>query len=95
MRKITSLIMIIIVFFVVVLSTFYIAHEYHHECDGDECPICILIEQCENTLKQIKDGIPSGFHFIIPLFFVMTQLLYCVTYIISETLVSNKIRMNN
>lgn len=95
MRKITSLTMIIIVFFVVVLSTFYIAHEYHHDCDGDECPICILIEQCENTLKQIKDGISSGFRFIMPLFFVMTQLLYCVTYIISETLVSNKIRMNN
>ena len=95
MRKFTSIILVTIIFFVVLLSTFYIAFEYEHDCTENECPICCLMEQCESTLKQIKDGIVIGFRINIPIFFIAIQFIYLTTNIITNTLVSNKIRLND
>ena len=42
------------------LSTYCIAFEYGHECDHDECPICHLVSQCEQTLHQLKTAYASS-----------------------------------
>lgn len=95
MKKIASLLLITILFLVVMLSTFFIANEIHHHCDGDECPICILIEQCENTLKQIKYGFVNYYKFALFLLIISIVHISHIFYLIEDSLVSQKIRMNN
>ena len=58
-KRIAAGIMGILMLFIVLFSAFYIAAEADHDCTGEDCPICACIQQCENTLHQIGDGIAS------------------------------------
>ena len=37
---------------VVFFSLFFVIHEAHHECTGEDCRICARIEACINTVKS-------------------------------------------
>ena len=43
---------VIVAFF----SLLFIAKEAHHDCTGEDCPVCACIHQAEQTLKQIGSG---------------------------------------
>ncbi len=43
---------VIVAFF----SLIVIAKEAHHDCTGEDCPVCACIHQAEQTLKQIGTG---------------------------------------
>ena len=43
---------VIVAFF----SLLFIAKEAHHDCTGEDCPVCACIHQAEQTLKQIGTG---------------------------------------
>ena len=80
------------------VSSAYIAHEaaHHHECSGENCPICQFIAQVE----QVRRGFGS---------ILLALLLICFTLAVrrdwcafpsaelpaSGTLVGRKIRLNN
>lgn len=38
------------------LSVLFIAHEADHDCSGEGCPICELIQMVENNIRQIGSG---------------------------------------
>lgn len=97
MKKTTSIILILILSILVMLSTYCIAFEYGHECDHDhdECPICHLVSQCEQTLHQLKTAYASTLYVNISLLFVIVQIYYFATIVLSNSLVSNKVRLNN
>lgn len=95
MKKTTSIILILILSTLVMLSTYCIAFEYGHECDHDECPICHLVTQCEQTLHQLKTAYASALYVNISVLFVIVQIYYFATIVLSNSLVSNKVRLNN
>lgn len=95
MKKTTSIILILILSILVMLSTYCIAFEYGHECSHDECPICHLVTQCEQTLHQLKTAYVSALYVNISLLFVIVQIYYFATIVLSNSLVSNKVRLNN
>ena len=80
------------------VSSAYIVHEaaHHHECSGENCPVCQFIDQVERVLR--------GFGMIL-----LALLLICFAPAVrrdwcafisanllpSGTLVSRKIRLNN
>lgn len=73
----------------------FIALESEHECDGDECPICTCIEICINIINSTKDAIRSS----VPVF-LFVAFVYVSHYIMfcgirKQTLVSQKVRMND
>jgi len=81
--------------FVMLLSPLYLAMEIDHDCHGDDCPICELIARCENTLRQF-----SGLDFApaviwMPFACLMLTLAASDHFVFSETLVSQKIRLND
>lgn len=80
---------------VMLFSAFYITLEATHDCDGDSCPVCAMIQQCENNLNQIGSG--------LILVAVITGIAYLLSVCVKKadgffmypTLVSNMVRLNN
>ncbi len=42
-----------VLFFAVLLSVIFIAHETDHNCIGDGCSVCARIAVCETVLRNI------------------------------------------
>lgn len=93
--RITAGIMGLMMLFIVLFSSFYIAAEADHDCCGEDCPICACIHQCENTLRCIGDGISVLSSGIILFLFVLLAAALFVTAAPSDTLISRKVRLNN
>ncbi len=93
--RITACIMGLMMLVIMLFSAFYIAAEADHECSGEDCPICACIQQCENTLRSIGDGISVSSSVIIPFLFVLLGAVLFVIAVSSDTLISRKVRLNN
>ncbi len=94
--KIVSGIIAMMMLLYIVFSTFFISLEANHKCEDEEnCPICVCMQICQNTLHQISD-----FTAVAVVSFVPVLLCVGVSFVISdnlvkETPVSYKIRMND
>ncbi|MBO4386698.1 MAG: hypothetical protein J5817_06725 [Treponema sp.] len=66
-----------------------------HECSGDDCPVCLLIQSAKNTLASVENPANTqGFlHSVLPSLIFILFLSHL--YICGETPVSKKIRKNN
>lgn len=76
-------------------SAFFIAAETGHDCSGEDCPICVVLEQCENTLHQMNGGLTAVIALILPITFFLPAYSLFVCDQSSKTPVSNKVRLNN
>lgn len=94
-NKIAAGIMGIMLLVIVLFSSFYIAVEADHHCTGEDCPICACIQQCENTLRGIGDGTAAQSSAVIPVIFILFFSALFVAEFSQETLVSQKVRLNN
>lgn len=78
-------------------SLFVIVKEADHDCLGDHCPICSVIEKAEESLHNTTDGKPVV-TFTIPVIFVFVEsfaVFVSFSFVSSFSLVTQKIRMNN
>ena len=95
-KKIAAGIIATMMLLYIVFSTFFISLEANHKCDNEEnCPICVCMQICQNTLHQISD-----FTAVAVVSFVPVLLCFGVSFVISdnlvkETPVSYKIRLND
>ena len=81
--------------FVIGLSFFYVAAEAGHECEDEDCPICMCVEECENVLRQIGNTVlPLAIAFVPAIFVILTKKSFSVR-IAGGTLVSRKVRLND
>ncbi len=78
----------------VLTSLFYIADEMHHECEGEDCPVCRCIELCEAHLNRIASGAAL---IVIPILCLMAVLLCTEAFRLflpAITPVSERVRMD-
>ncbi|MBR2834857.1 MAG: hypothetical protein IKE43_03970 [Coriobacteriales bacterium] len=94
-NRITSTIMGLMLVALVLFSSFYLVAEANHDCSGEDCPICECIQQCIQTLQQIGEGAVSLTAAVIPAFACLILVFLPVTLLPQNTLVSNKVRLNN
>lgn len=78
----------------IILSVGYVVKEANHDCTGEDCPVCVQIEQCLNNFRTLGTGtrIQSEI-FVIEKFFEPTFFLY-VCLIVSFTLTKQKVRLD-
>lgn len=79
-----------------VSTLFYTAHEMHHECSGDDCPICYIIQNSLHSLKLFS--LALTFFFIYRIFKNTRKnksIIFAKSVLESTNLVSQKIRLNN
>ena len=78
-----------------VFSTAYLAHESDHECSGENCPVCVQLQQCVANFQLAGSGLPPAPPHIgiPPTFDGMSPV--AVVELPSLTLVSLKVRFND
>ena len=80
---------------VVLFSAVFVAAETFHDCQGDECPVCEILQQCENNLNQLGSGIIPLAVAIIAAFYLFAGVSDTGVFRIFSTPVSNMVRLNN
>ncbi|MBO7095486.1 MAG: hypothetical protein J6V94_00825 [Lachnospiraceae bacterium] len=93
--KFLPLILSAVMFLLMAFSAFYIAEETVHECSGEECPICECLQICEGILYETQ-----GARLIIISALIAYALICRIgmtgsTVFSFDTLVSEKVRMDN
>ena len=56
-RRFISVLLILLIFFVLFASYYFILHETRHDCSGEDCPVCALVAICRNTLRSFSIGL--------------------------------------
>lgn len=87
----TCAVFVIVAFF----SLLFIAKEAHHDCAGEDCPVCACIHQAEQTLKQIGTGSAETVGAFAPQFPLVVAFLCFPLFVPVGSLISQKVRMNN
>ena len=81
----------------IILNFCFLLKNYNHDCTHTEdCPICILIHQAEDNLKNL--GLGLGRVSIVLLCIIIVKKFYDKNYkynIIDFTLVGLKVRLND
>ncbi len=80
---------------VLLLSVFFMAVEAEHECTGEDCHICEVLEQCFNTVKRLGENVAVTVTFAVSVIFAAVLLLPSTRETVGSTLVSRKVRMND
>ena len=94
--KIVSGIIAMMMLLYIVFSTFFISLEANHKCEDEEnCPICVCMQICQNTLHQISDVALTCAAVFVPVLLVLGVSFITSLNLIKETPVTNKIRLNN
>ncbi len=88
----TMIAVMVIVF--MLFSALFIAVETAHHCDGEDCPICSSIQQCENIFHHVGGGLTILISALLPIIFAVTATAVS-TFFLQGTPVSNKVRLNN
>ncbi len=69
--------------------------ETHHDCQGEDCPICACIHQCRESLRDLSAGLIPAFS----VFFIVTAVYGINEFFLpfgkNDTPVSLKVRMND
>jgi len=95
LNRITAGIIVLTVLAVILFSPFYSAAEACHDCSGDDCPVCLCIRQCENTLHQIGNGKAALVSAVVPIIFLFVSACLFSSDFALDTLVIKKVRLNN
>ena len=93
--RITAGIMGSMMLVIVLFSSFYIAAEADHDCIGEDCLICACIQQCEDTLRGMANGTSSRPAFVAPVMLLFLAAAFVISSVSSNTLVSQKVRLDN
>ena len=94
-KRINALLMATIMIVIVLFFSFFIATETHHDCTGEDCPICACVSQCEETIRQVGSGVVIQTTIIE---YVVVTILIAFGFINSLhaiTPITTKVRLND
>ena len=98
-KRFQALIIALMVFFAVLFSAFFLAleatHTHAHGQEHKNCPICVCIQQCENLIQHVHDGCILQIAMVLPLLFLLCGALRPVVFEAAQSLVTQKVRLNN
>ena len=78
-----------------VFSVLFIAVESDHECEGEECHICRTMEVCEGLLRQAGSAVSSNASLAAAVWLICLVSVPVVKLAAAETLVTDKVKMND
>ena len=59
-KRILAGVLALLLLLALVLCALCIAAEADHDCTGEDCPVCALVHQCENLLRQLAAAIAAA-----------------------------------
>lgn len=92
-QKIAAFITALIFGAVILGSLFFIASASDHDCAGDDCKICEIIQQCEILLNTVGNAVKPCASLLAALF-ILTAVLLCGRAVFGrKTLISLKVEL--
>lgn len=79
---------------ILAFSAFFIAAEADHDCSGDDCPICMVLQQCENTVRNIASGDAAAAVSAVLVVFVVLLAIFNTHFYRNTSPVNLKTRLN-
>lgn len=77
-------------------SAVFVAHEMHHQCDGEDCHICHIIQICEQNIKLLSFALAAFAAIRLPRQkSSRTNSAKSKSKFTYDTLISRKIRLND
>lgn len=87
--------LLFVMLLVPMFSSVYIAKEANHDCSGTNCPVCVIIHQCEDNIKRMEAVNAAIITAVIMIFFVGKLLLNTENILYCDTLITRKVRLND
>lgn len=80
---------------VIVLAGIFIVMEADHDCEGEDCPVCQCLENCQTTLRQLGAVTVTASASLFSVFLLITTCFHLVKVFCNDTPVSTKVRLND
>ena len=80
---------------VILLAGIFIILEADHDCEGEDCPVCECMEQCQATLHQLGSITVTGKTALFPILLLIVLSVHIAAVFPKQTPVSIKVRLNN
>ncbi len=93
-RTVTGIIALMMLV-VVLFSAFFVAAEAGHHCCGEDCHICACVRQCKSTLRSFSTGGAARSYGIASAAVIILAVVFLITAVSRETLISKKVRLDN
>ena len=94
-KRVTAGIVAFMMLAVVLFSVFFTSAEAGHHCCGENCPICVCIQQCENTLKHVGGSLACLAVVILHAIVLFYTAVFSSCTFCQETPITRKVRLNN
>lgn len=94
-KKIISLFLAIFMIFIMIFSVGYIASHLHHDCTGDDCPICFEMQICLNTIKIFSIAVIAAVILLGLQFKLQKNKILSQEKKINSSLFSLKVKLND
>lgn len=94
-KRILIILLTMAFIFGMLFSVMYITVESHHDCIGEDCPICQYIIVCENILKKLSTALAVISISITFVFASKISIIKNLKLILIQTLVSLKVKLSN
>lgn len=93
-RQITANALAFLMLAVLLFSSVFVAAEAHHDCPGEDCPVCLNLRMCEEILRTAgsRTAVQAA---VIPLLIVLLTSFLFTQNLPQETPVSRKVRLND
>lgn len=95
-NRILAIVVLMTTLFVLFFSTIYINTHVNHHCnDTEHCPICTMIEQCQQVVRNI--GLDFAIAATTFFFLIVTAkaVIYFNYQSVQTTLISQKVRLDS
>jgi hypothetical protein len=95
-KPIISILILLALVFSLFLSEYYVISHIQHNCTGDDCPICIQIDRCLNTLQSLTHGSAAPQTISVALIFVFSTLALAEGFelLFAKSLVALRVRLD-
>ena len=94
-NRILAIVAILATSFAILFSSLFIAENLHHDCIGDDCPICQTLDQAMENIKTLGAAVIAAIAFVVSFDAVLEISANYSCEVIVPSLISQKVRMDN
>lgn len=94
-QKVIIWVVIVATLLVVLFSAVFVGKYLNHRCDDENCPICEMMVECETNLKLLGTAIILLVATGLVLNKVKSLCVIITKAVICNSLISQKVRLNN
>ena len=94
-KRFAAVIMCIMLVLSIFTASFYIVSRAHHECTGQDCPICHEIQLCVQFLNTVGGAVILSAVVLFTVHEILIVLMSFVHVCQNNTLVSLKVKLSD